>query len=386
MFFSIKLPVPVLFGDRVSLQAGRKIQELGATKVLTVYDRGLKSTGIIDPILHNIRALGIDIVEFDGVVPDPPDTVINEGGALGRQEQVDCILGIGGGSSLDTAKAINVLMGNDPPFKNYFGYGSLSIKPGVKLVLIPTTSGTGSEVTTGCVITNSENNQKIGVLGPSCTADLAIVDPHLTVGLPPGITAYTGMDAFAHAVEAYTGIAASMMTDTLSEKAIEIIGEYLPRVVEDGTDLEARTKMSFASTIAGYSFSNGYVHLGHAISHTLGALFSIPHGIGCAIVMPCVLEFVAGINPGRVKRIGELMGLRLPEGLSSDKQLNAVIEGVRSLNKQIGIPTLKELGVDEAALPRVAQLAAKESSLIISVRKIVAGDVLPLIQKEFALQ
>lgn len=384
MFFSINYSVPVLFGDRVSLQTASKLKEMGLKKVLCVFDKDLKATGIIDPILNNLRALEIQMVEYDAVIPDPPDTIVDAGGELGRQEQVDCILGIGGGSSLDTAKGINILMTNNPPITNYFS-ARVPQKPGVKLVLIPTTSGTGSEVTTVSVITNTGTSLKRSVSGANCTADLAIVDPHLTIGLPPRITAFTGMDAFAHALEAYTSIGTTMMSDVLSEKAIELISRYLPRAVREGSDLEARTQMSFASTIAGYSFSNAYVHIGHAIAHTLGALAHVPHGIGCAIAAPPVVQFVAGIYPERIRRIGEILGLELKDSLSLQELAEAVMDGIRSLNKEIGIPTLKELGVRDSDLPEIARVSAGDSCCMLAARRISANDVLSLLEKEYAL-
>ncbi|MDW7675373.1 MAG: iron-containing alcohol dehydrogenase [Bacillota bacterium] len=385
MFFTINNTVPVLFGKRVSLQTGQKLRELRVKKVLCVYDRGVKEAGIIDPILKNIRALGIGVVEFDGVLPDPPDTVVDEGGAIGQQEQVDCVLGIGGGSSLDAAKAINILINNQLPFRRYMGLSAQPHKPGVKLVLIPTTSGTGSEVTNISVITDSHSHLKNTCVGRNYTANLAIVDPTLTLKLPASITAATGMDALAHAVEAYTSVAVNPMSDILAEKAIELIVKYLPIAVENGQDLDARTQLAFASTIAGYCFSNALIHVGHGIGHALGTMYHIPHGIGCAIALPGAVESVAEIYPERIKRLSQLLGEPVLDKISSNEQAKIVADSLRSLNKKLSLPTLQEFKIGESDLAAVAEVAVKDISCTFTARKLGTHDILTILKHEYAL-
>jgi alcohol dehydrogenase len=310
MPFSISSKAEVLFGEGVSQQIGERLVGLGCKNILCVYDKGVKGAGIIDPIVAEIKKKGIAVVQFDGVLPDPPDTMINACGELAKKAAVDGVLGIGGGSSLDTAKAVNILLANPGTIDQYIGPGTPH-KPSKPLVLVPTTSGTGSEVTYVSVITLTKAGIKTGVAGPATKASLAVVDPLLTQAMPPHITASTGMDAFAHALEAYTSKINNVMSDTLSEKALALIIEYLPKAVQDGSDIEARTQMCFASLIAGMSFNDAVPHLGHAFGHTLGAIHHVAHGIGCAIAQPAVIEMVAEIMPDKVRRLGSLFGLEL---------------------------------------------------------------------------
>ena len=287
MLFTISSKSEVLFGEHAADQVGEKTRALGCSKVLCVYDKGVEDAGIVGPVIENLERAGLKVVRYGGVLPDPPDPMVDECGALARKEQVDGVVGVGGGSTLDTAKAVNVLLGNPGSILDYyFRPGAPGHKPGKKLVLIPTTSGTASEVTSVSVITNTKNNTKGGVKGEATVATLAIVDPLLTLGMPPAITAATGMDTFAHALEAYTSGVRNIMSDVLAEKSIELVARYLPTAVKNGFDIEARTNMSFACMIAGMSFADATPHFGHAFGHTLGAAHHVPHGIGCAIAQP----------------------------------------------------------------------------------------------------
>jgi alcohol dehydrogenase len=238
---------------------------------------------------------------------------------------------------MDTAKAVNILLTNPSPIGKYLpGPGMSFAKPGKALILIPTTSGTGSEVTPIAVLTITERHAKGGIMGPACRASLAIVDPSLAAGMPPSITADTGMDAFAHAAEAITSIQANPMSDILAEKAIGLICAYLPKVVKDGTDMEARTNMSFAAMLAGYAFSDAITHFGHAIGHSLGAKYHIPHGNACGIALPGVMEFVAKAVPERVRYVGKAMGLDMPDTLSIEQTGKRVADAIRALSAEIG--------------------------------------------------
>jgi alcohol dehydrogenase len=222
MPFNINHMTPVLFGANMSLRAGNRLRDLGVTKVLAVYDQGVKKAGIPDKILKNIKALGIKVFVYEGVQPDPPDYTIEECAKIGREAEVDGVIGIGGGSSMDTAKATNLLLANPSPINRYMGMMRIPIKPGKPLVLVPTTSGTGSEVTIYAVLTDSNDHKKKGPAGPHMRATLAIVDPVLTVGMPPSVTADTGMDAFCQAAESLTAGNANPGADIIAEKAVAL--------------------------------------------------------------------------------------------------------------------------------------------------------------------
>ncbi len=384
MAFSINHLSPVLFGENISSETGTKLKELGCTNVLCVYDKGVKGAGITDKIIENIQAQGIKSVVYDGVLADPPDYTIEEAAEIGRKEQVDGIVAIGGGSSMDTAKAVNILLGNPSPISQYMA-GDAQPKPGKVLVLLPTTSGTGSEVTPVAVITDTKKNRKGGIMGQICRATLAIVDPVLTTGMPASITADTGMDAFSHASEAMTSSMANPMSDILAEKAVALVCTYLPRAVNNGSDMEARTNMSFAAMIAGYAFADAIPHYGHAIGHTLGAMFHIPHGNACGIALPEVMEFIVDEVPDRVRRVGVAMGLDLGESLSPGEIGTKVADAIRDLNKKIGLKTLKAHKIDESALPDVATMALSDDTAGFGPKKANSEDILKMLQGAYSL-
>ena len=382
MIVNFNRSIPILFGPGASLRTGLKVKQLGVTKVLCVYDQGIKNAGIAGKIVENLVAAGIKVVVFDGVKEDPPDTIINEAAEIALAEQVDGIVGVGGGSTMDTAKGINVLLSHPGPISLYYGPGK-AVNPGKVMVLIPTTAGTGSEVTSVTVISDTATKTKKGVLGPAVNATLAILDPELLLGLPSHITAATGMDAFSHAVEALTSGGANPMSDVLAEKAVALIAQNLLKSVQDGSDLTARSNMMFASTIAGIAFNDALPQWGHAIAHTLGSQYHIPHGIGCALALPAVIEYVADVFPEKIRRVAQAMGTELPENLSSAELGAAVAEAVREFNRQAGIPGLKELKVDEASLERLPGIVLADDCALFAPKRASAGQVLSMVQKAY---
>ena len=354
--FSKISPVPVLFGDGASEQTGAKLKELGVSKVVLLTDKVILK--VAGKVIDSIKNEGIEVVVFDGVLSDPPDHVIEECAALAKAENVDGIVGVGGGSSLDTAKAVNALMNNPSPVTRYFDK-SIQLNPGKVLVLLPTTSGTGSEVTGHAVVTDTKTHVKSGVVGPPCSADLAIVDPELTSGMPPAVTAGTGMDAFAHAAEAVTSLFTNPVSDAVAEKVMYLVNNYLPRAVEDGSDKVARNKMSLAALMGGIAFSDALPHLPHAISHAVRAYGEVPHGLGCAIALPGVIELSGKVMPEKIKIIGTAMGVQV-DNLSDDELANRVADSVRALNDKVGVTAaLKDFGIGKETLkeivPRVLQ-------------------------------
>jgi alcohol dehydrogenase len=387
MLFTINSKSRVVFGHNASDQTGEQTKALGCSKVLCVYDQGVKDAGLVDPIVKNLEEAGLEVVRFGGVLADPPDTMVNECADIARRERVDGIVGVGGGSTLDTAKAVNVLLANPGVIADYyFRPGAPPHKPGKPLVLVPTTAGTASEITHVSVITNTATGAKGGVRGAATIPSVAIVDPLLTLSLPPGITAATGMDTFAHALEAYTsGVNNNMMSDLLAEKSIELVAQNLPEAVRNGGNIEARTNMSFACLIAGMSFSDAPCHFGHAFGHTLGASHHVPHGVGCAIAQPAVIEIVAELMPEKVRRVGELMGLDLTGQLSPAELGTRVSERIIAFNKEIGIPTPKELNIKESDLVTLAEGMTRDVCFNFLPVKLMVPDLLKVIEKAYAL-
>jgi alcohol dehydrogenase len=359
--FRISAKSEVLFGEGEAQQTGKRTAAFGCSKVLCVYDKGVKGAGIVNPIIDNMQKAGLKVVEYGGVLPDPPDTMVNECGEFARREKVDGIVGIGGGSSLDTAKMANVLLTNPGSISKYLLPEGKHVA-GKPLVLIPTTAGTASEITQVAVVSDSASGAKIGVGGPATIASLAIVDPLLSIGMPPHITAATGMDAFAHALESYTSMAR-----------------------KNGSDIEARTQMCFACLLAGMSLDDSMIHIGHAFGSALGATHHIHHGVACAIGAPAVIDVAAGVMPDKIRRVGEIMGLTLAKTLTPAELGAAVSKRIIAFNKEIGIPTLKELKVKEADLLPLAQVAAKDVGFFFLPRSMSVDDILAIVQKAYAL-
>jgi alcohol dehydrogenase len=380
MIFPFSSKVDVLFGEGASEQLGAKVKELGCTKVICIYDKGIQKAGLIDPLIDNMKAAGLDVIQFDGVLADPPDTMVNECAAIARNEKVDGVVGIGGGSSLDTAKSVNVLLSNPGNIEDYLGGPSTPHQPSKPLVLVPTTSGTGSEVTYIAVVTNTTRHSKDGLMGPASTASLAITDPALAKGMPPSITASTGMDTMAHAVEAYTSTQASIMSDFLAEKAIELTAKYLPMAVKNGDDMQARTQMSFASMLAGEAFNNAMIHIGHAFGAGLGAAHHVPHGIACAIGLSAVIDFVAELMHGKVRRVGELLGLELAPNLTPKEVGDKVSKRIRDFNKELGIPSLVDLGIKESDLENITKKTMADIGFMFLARKVEYDEALAIVK------
>lgn len=383
MPFSVNHLTPLFFGPHMSLRTAMRLREFGVTKVLFVYDQGVKKAGIPDPIIKNVEALGIKVSVYEGVLADPPDYTIDEAAEIGLRDQVDGVVGLGGGSSMDTAKAANLMLTNPPGIQKYLGAMRAQFKPGKTLILIPTTAGTGSEVTTMAVLTDTRDHRKKGPGGPYCRANLAIVDPLLTVGMPPQITADTGMDAFAHAFEAVTGGQAHPMSDMLGEKAISLVCQNLPKAVKNGKDIEARTNMAFAATCAGYAFTDSITHLGHSIGHALGASHHIPHGNACVLAMPEIAEFIAESTLG-IKRVGIAMGLKINEKTPAKEAGKMVHDAIRALNKEIGIKGLQQHNIKESELPAIAAAATNEGPATFSPKKASADDWLVMLKAAYS--
>lgn len=336
-------PNPILFGVGSSKETGKKLKEFGCTKVILVYDMGIKKVGVVDKIDEIIRAEGIETVYYDNVQADPPIWSVEEAGALAVKEKCDGVVGIGGGSSLDTAKGTKLLITNPPPLRQYFGRVGVVTKPSVPLIVIPTTAGTGSECTPGGVITDTEKNIKTNIAGTGCTVNLGIVDPELTVGLPRFITAYTGFDALGHCAEAYTSRLANSICSCIAREGIQLIGKYLVRACNDGTDMEARAGMSLAASLGGMAMSGPYCHLPHDIGRSLGTKFHVPHGNGCCATLPQVLQMIAGVKTEEVKFIAGALGNPVPDGASVEEIGKYAYDAALKLMKDTGVPSLQDL-------------------------------------------
>ncbi len=359
--------VALRFGPGSSTRMGEILQEKGHKKVLVVYDMGIKNAGISDPVLDSIHAVGIETVIFDQVSGEPTASMVNAAGEFALKAGVDGIVAIGGGSCMDTAKSINVLLKNPGPIKRYFVPTPEPSVPGVPLYTIATTAGTGAEVTPISILIDEESGLKTTVVGPATTPTIAIVDPAVMTGLPAKVTASTGADALAHAIEAVTCIRENPLTDVLGYDAISRIAKWLPIACKEPQNMEARTEMAYAATFAGIAFINTGCHLGHAIGHNVGAVWHIPHGVACAVALPEATRWLVGPKPEKVRKVIEALGVEIPEGADIGELAR---KAVRDLLNKVDIGGLKSIGIPEKDLDRLADLANTDM-----VRNSIPGDM-----------
>lgn len=384
MQFQYGIPSQVTFGAGCSKQAGDMLARLNVKNVLCVYDEGVKSAGIIDKVIKSLKDSNINVTEFDGVLPNPPEEIIEKGVNVARKANVEAIVAVGGGSSIDAAKAINILLTNEGPISKYDGLDQVQI-PVKPLIAIPTTSGTGSEVTGVTVVTNAQEKRKMVIAGRYCGADMALVDPELTIGLPPSVTAATGMDALTHAIESYTSKIASVPTDVNALKATELIYSNLENAYKNGQDMEARENMLLGSMLAGYAFNSALLGIVHAIAHPLSAHCGLPHGVANACILPYAMEYNLQDKNVQIKykNIAKAMGLKV-EGLSAKEGAEKAVEAVKNLARALEIPSLESLGVEWGQLDLLAKETLKEEiSMMTTPVDATKEDVLQILEKAF---
>lgn len=365
--FGFFIPTVSLMGVGSAKEAGSQVKALGARKALIVTDAGLARMGMADQIKSQLEASGVDAVIFDGAEPNPTDQNVHAGVAAYQDNQCDAIISLGGGSSHDCAKGVGLVIGNGGHIRDFEGVDK-STKPMPPFVAINTTAGTASEMTRFCIITNTDTKVKMAIVDWRCTPNIAINDPLLMVGMPPALTAATGMDALTHSVEAYVSTIATPITDACAIKAIELISDYLRPVVANGQNLEARDRMAYAEYLAGMAFNNASLGYVHAMAHQLGGFYNLPHGVCNAILLPAVCEFNMISNPRRFADIAVALGENIT-GLSVVDAANAGIAAIRKLSRDIGIPAgLGELGVKETDLRIMAENAMKDACMLTNPR------------------
>ena len=359
-------PTPLLFtGQNSALALARQIAVLGKRKALLVTDANLMAMGIADDICRTLAQHSVEVVVFDAVRPDPVDTLVEQGARLCADQQCDCVLGVGGGSSLDAAKMIAALDSHPGKTVRQLA-GILKFKSrATPLFLVPSTAGTGSEVTAVAVISCRETHRKMLVVDPRMIATSAAIDPVIMQGLPPGITAETGIDALTHAIESFISGHRTPATDANALAAIKLIFANLEKCYADGGDLAARGAVALASTYAGLAFSSANVGYVHAIAHQLGSTYQVPHGLANALILPHILEYS---EPASRRRFARLAGeIGIPTAGKTDHQLSlAFIASVRALIRQLNIPaTLDSLDPDD--IDTLAANALKEAHYLYPV-------------------
>jgi len=377
---SVELPTRIVHGVGTLGRLGDLVRELGMARPLLVTDPGVAAAGLADRALAQLNGAAV----FDRVRPNPDVELIAEVSAAYREERCDGFVGLGGGSSIDTAKAAGIEIAHDGPILDY-EYDHTPITERIPpLVAVPTTAGTGSEVTLWAVITDHERKLKFNVGGtPLIGPHVALLDPELTIGLPPSITAATGMDALSHGIECYTCDYHQPLNDAVALMAIELVAEWLPRAYADGSDVEARTQMAHAAMLGGMSYGTESAGAAHAMSQSAGGVHDCPHGALTARVLGPVCEYNAPAAPERYARVAVALGV----DTGGMDPLDAAVAGVHALYRlvdDVGIPTMEELGFSEDEIPMLARIAHADPQTVGNPREVDAAGYEEIYRNAFA--
>lgn len=380
-FRRIYFPAINLIGPGAVKEIAVEIKKLELKKLLVVTDKMLQSIGVVKKVTDVLDADSIDYVVFDDVKPNPTTQNVYNGLDLYKSSGCDGILSIGGGSPQDAAKAIGILQTNGGKVPDYEGIGK-SQKKSVPILAVNTTAGTASEVTINYVITDEERKIKMVIVDPNSLASVAVNDPELMIDKPAGLTAATGMDALTHAIESYITKGAFRLSDTLSLEAIRLIGESLEDAVKDGKNLEARSKMAWASYIAGLSFSNAGLGIVHSMAHQLGSEYDLPHGVANALLLPYVEEFNSVVCEEKFKNIAQALG-RNVEGLTVTEAKNEAIQALKEMAVKLNIPLLKDTSFNPEDAERLSVQAFADVCTGGNPREVTVADIQAIYMKAF---
>ncbi|MDR2356874.1 MAG: iron-containing alcohol dehydrogenase [Oscillospiraceae bacterium] len=345
-------PAPIIFGCGAIAALGEQVREMGRKKALVIFDRGIEDAGIAGKAIDALALAGVGYVAYGRVVSDPSDAIVDEAGELAVREGCDCLVGVGGGSSMDTAKAAAIYMHDPGPVRRYILQTPPFVDTKTPVILVPTTAGTGSECTTVAIISRPELNVKWSAF---VNTTLAIVDPELTVTLPKYETVNTGLDAFSHAAEAMTVRAWNYHSDLFGEAAIRKVTRNLREAYFRPYNIEARSEMSLAANWAGLAFNNPVTHVGHACSDAFSCHFHMPHGLGCALALPETLALVAPVVPERMRVIARAMELPLTGRESGEALGKLTADALRGMMREMDMKSLAALGISRAETTALAR-------------------------------
>jgi alcohol dehydrogenase len=376
--FGFYIPTVTLMGIGAHKQTGERVKTLGCKKPLIVTDKGITKVGIAEKIADIVRKdAKAEVVIFDETIPNPTDKNAHDGLEVFKKNKCDSIISLGGGSSHDCGKAVGIMATNGGKIQDYEGIDK-SAKPMPPFIAINTTAGTASEMTRFCIITDTKRKVKMAIVDWRVTPNVAINDPLLMAGMPPLLTAATGMDALTHAVEAYVSTIATPVTDACALQAIELIAEHLRAATANGGDMVARDGMAYAEYLAGMAFNNASLGHVHAMAHQLGGFYNLPHGVCNAILLPAVERFNIIAKMERFIDIAVTMGENV-DGLSPRAAAERALDAIKTLSKDVGIPSgLKELGVKEADLKIMAENAQKDACGLTNPRCPSLDDVIAI--------
>lgn len=375
----------LLYGNGCISQIGELAKDyIHGTKALIVVDPGMKTTGVVDKIVAGLEKSGIKHVVFDESEPNPPIAASEKAYKLFKKEGCDVVIGAGGGSNMDCAKGVNILRFNPGPLLQYANFQK-PFEVGTGLIMVPTTSGTGSEMSDGAILSD-EHHVKLNFIASECFAEYAVLDPELLAGMPPKLTASTGLDALAHAIEGWTGTLTNYFMEFFDEKIVRDVVKYLPRAVSNGKeDLVARGKMAVASNVAGFSLVYAHVNAGHSIGQTIGAYFDIPHGTACAYALPWVVEFNAIAVPELTKDVGRCFGVTFTGNEAPEDIGHMVREAIiKFRDVDCRLPSIKTYRYDESKFDEIAQVSAEEFFQMFNPRKMTKADCLAVLRNMYA--
>jgi len=355
-------PTKVVFGENTALDVAIEVENLKCKKALIVTDRDLvKNTDIPEKIKKALGNLCVGI--FSDVEADSGVHIVNQGAKIGKELGVDCLVSVGGGSAIDTAKGMAIILKEGGKLQDYAGFQILT-RPQTPHIVIPTTAGTGSEVTYIAVIKDHQEGRKLLFGDYNILPNVAILDPKMTEGLPPKLTAATGMDAMCHAIEAMHSLQREPVADGMALHAIRLIKEFLLRAVQNGKDMTARGQMLIAATLAGSAFSNAQVGLVHALAHSVGARFKVHHGLANSILLPACLRYNADVCGDVYLNILSALGVNV-KGIPVDQAGEAVADEIGKFTKELGLPQrLRDAGVPEEGLKECSELALSDGAIV----------------------
>ena len=383
-YFEFQDRTKIVFGVDSIDEVGKEVKKLDGTRVLIVTGSTAQRLGNIDRITKAMKEQGIEVAGiFDGIPENSETEIVEKGRNAAVEAGADMIVSIGGGSILDTAKGINVLLSEGGNLMEDYQGANLITRPLKPLIAIPTTAGSGSEVTFAAVILNEAEHMKIAFMSPFLAPNTAILDPKLTVSMPPRLTASTGMDALTHAIEAVHSTSRAPISTALALSAVRMIVENLSEATKNGTNLEARSNMLIGSTIAGLAFSNAMVGVVHALAHAAGGVSHVPHGIGNSIFLPYGMEYNLEYCPAEYADVAKAMGVDTA-GLSQIDAARKAIDAIWQLTKDLGLPQrLRDVGVREDDLDTIADFTLMDGTIVTNPREVDPDEIAKVVKKAY---
>lgn len=364
--FDFVLPTKIKYGVGAIRFLEEELNRLNAKKILIVTDKGIMTSGLIKNLVDQLNSIEIEYIIFDKIEANPKDYNVEECSKLAKEEGIDVLVAFGGGSPMDAAKAASVVIKQGGKIADYKVKGSIG-EDCVPIITIPTTAGTGSEVTFSSVITDTDKDYKFTIKSPYMAASTAIIDPELTISLPSLISASTGIDALTHAIEGYTANCTEPIAEALGLYAVEYISSSIVDVVNNGNDLKSRDKMMIGSLMAGLSFSHSDVASVHCMAEALGSIYDAPHGMCNSILLPYVMEYNLPETEYKYARIARAMGIEDKDDLIAAKK---GIKHIRQLSKTIGLPSFSSLDINPDDFGRLAEMSVNNGSNFSNPRKI----------------